>query len=109
MSLILDVKNQSMLFPKKVVDNRKKNPTRKISPSIAEKVRKRDKYCIICENAPIEEIHHVFYWGERQFDSWRNWADRLVWLCYKCHHWLHFTDHPEYRQFTKDYLKKLYD
>lgn len=97
------------MFPKKQTDNRSKNPSRKISSEVAEFVIERDRLCILCENSPIQALHHVYYGLERQFDKWRNWIDRLVWLCNKCHYGLHFTDHVDYRKFTKDYLKKFYD
>lgn len=50
-----------MQFPKKQVDNRKKNTKRKISHEVAQEVIERDKCCIICNKNSIAEIHHVFY------------------------------------------------
>lgn len=97
-----------MIFPKKVIDNRKKNTVRKISIEVAEEVIRRDRVCIICHAEPIEEIHHVFYWYEAQHDVWRNNPDRLVWLGRICHHKLHFEWWNNYRQRSKDYLKNLY-
>ena len=98
-----------MLFPKKVTDNRKKSPTRKIDKWVAEEVRIRDWMCIICSDNEIHEIHHVWHGGEKQLDEWRNGADRLVWLCKDCHHELHFwIKSLWYREFTKQYLKWLY-
>lgn len=96
-----------MLFPKKVTDNRKKNTKRKITPEVAEEVRKRDKHCVICPR-PIQEIHHVFYWLMAQYDEWRNNADRLVWLCTTCHDKLHARGLKTYRDYTIKYLKDVY-
>jgi hypothetical protein len=50
-----------VMFPKKVIDNRKRNTKRKITPEVAEEVKNRDILCIICSAERIEEIHHVFY------------------------------------------------
>ena len=50
-----------MLFPKKVIDNRKKNTKRKFTPEIAEEVRKRDKACILWGHSYIQDIHHAYY------------------------------------------------
>ncbi len=97
-----------MQFPKKVTDNRKKNTKREIRPEVAEQVKARDKVCIICWEEPIEEIHHVFYGLEAQFDEWRNNADRLVWLWRICHHKLHFEWGNNYRDYTIKYLKDVY-
>ena len=49
------------MFPKKQIDNRKNNPSRKISSEVAEFVIERDRMCILCESAPIQEIHHAYY------------------------------------------------
>jgi hypothetical protein len=59
----------TIMFSKKVTDNRVKNTKRKISKETAEIVKKRDRYCIIClfeqksesEIEPIEVLHHSFY------------------------------------------------
>jgi hypothetical protein len=96
------------MISKKVTDNRKKNPTRIIDKWVAQDVKIRDSVCIICTN-PITQIHHVWFWGEKQLDTWRNGVDRLVGLCNECHHELHFgIKNLGYREFTKKYLKSIY-
>lgn len=100
------------MFPKKVIDFRKKNPKRKITPEVAYEVQARDWYCIFtllwtwfCKwNGNIEEIHHAYYWGERQFDEWRNDPDRLVWVCTWCHDYIHSRGGWDYREHCKNYL-----
>lgn len=105
----LDLKNFPNMFSKIQVDYRKKNPTRKIDKWVAQDVKIRDSVCIICTNSPITQVHHVWYWGEKQLDEWRNGADRLVWLCNECHHELHFgTKSLGHREFTKKYLQSIY-
>ena len=98
------------MFSKICIDHRKKNPTRKIDKFTKTDVLIRDNwYCIICNNAQIQEYHHLWYWGEKQLDEWRNWPDRLVWLCKDCHHELHFwIKSLWYREFTKKYLQSIY-
>ena len=96
-------------FPKKVTDNRKKNTKRNITPEVAQQVMERDMVCILCHEEPIEEVHHVFYWDQAQYDQWRNNLDRLVWLGKICHHKLHFEWGNNYRELTKQYLKAIYE
>lgn len=99
-----------MNFSKKCTDNRKKNTKRKITQDVARKVQERDSYCIFtlidrCKwNGNIEEIHHVMYWIDAQYDEWRNNEDRLVWLCTLCHDHLHSRWWKDYREHAKKYL-----
>jgi hypothetical protein len=98
-----------------VTDNRKKNPVRKIDPEVAYEVQARDWYCIFtlldswtqkyCKwSGNIEEIHHCYFWGSRQFDEWRNDADRLVWVCAWCHDHIHSRWWKDYREHCIAYL-----
>lgn len=90
------------MFSKKCIDNRKKYPKRKVLENVSEEVKERDVVCIICWGE-IQAIHHVYYWGDKQYDEWRNWADRCCGLCNNCHHKLHFESN-NYRQLTIEYI-----
>lgn len=98
------------MFPKKCVDNRTKNTKRKITKEVTYEVTARDGYCIFsfigkCKwSGSIEEIHHVMYGIDAQYDKWRNGPDRLVWLCTACHDHLHSRWWKDYREYTKKYL-----
>lgn len=95
------------MLNKKVLDNRKKNTKRKISRETAEEVMNRDKGCIV-DGALIQEIHHAYYWNEAEYSEDRNDANKLVWLCRKCHDMIHSRWWNEYREYCKNYLKTYY-
>ena len=97
-----------MLFPKKVIDNRKKNTKRKISQEVAEEVKARDKCCILCNHPYIEQIHHVYFWLDSNYWPNRNDPDQLVWLCTYCHDKLHSRWGNSYRELCITYLKNIY-
>ena len=92
---------------KKMADNRKKPPTRKLDPEISKKVLYRDLDCIICWDQ-VWDIHHAFFWSEKQYDDWRNWEDRLVGLCLNCHYDIHSLGNTDKRNKCKEYLKNYY-
>lgn len=94
-----------MQFPKKQVDNRKKNTKRKISHEVAQEVIERDKCCIICNKNSIAEIHHVFYWRMANYWPNRNDPDQLVGLCNGCHDHIHSRWWQDYREHCIAYLK----
>jgi len=52
----------------------------------------------------IDQIHHVLYWLDAEYSKDRNDANKLVWLCNKCHDILHSRGGNDYREFTKQYL-----
>lgn len=92
---------------KKMADNRKKPPTRKLDPEISKKVLARDLACIICWDQ-VQEIHHVYHGSEKQYDEWRNGEDRLVWLCVHCHYDIHSLGNTDKRNKCKEYLNNYY-
>ena len=94
------------MFPKSY-PKLKKNTKRCITKKVADQVKARDVDCILCK-MPIEALHHIRYGRESIYTPNRNDADQLVGLCNSCHHKLHNEGGNDYREFCKDYLRKMY-
>ena len=76
-------------------------------PETKYEVQARDGYCIICEDT-IEEYHHAYYGWEAIYTPNRNDPDQIVGLCNLCHDKLHSRGWNDYREFCKEYLRKMY-
>lgn len=97
------------MFPKKQVDQRKKNTKREITEELFEECLARDWWCVICRATnDLDRPHHVLYGQESDFGPSRNKATAVVTICRPCHHKLHFEWGNNYRELTKQYLKWLY-
>lgn len=100
------------MFPKKVLDNRKKNTKRRITPEVVEEVQARDWYCIFtwlwewfCKwSGHIEEIHHAYFWADSNYWPDRNDPEQLVWVFVWCHDHIHSRGWSDYRKHCINYL-----